>query len=129
MVYVDEVNCPSKKKKVEWKLLTSLPCFTEEEANFVVFVYKKRWLIEELNKCAKTGLSLEKRQFTKVEHLKPFISMVFVLSQTFLNIREMAKLENEYISKRNIFSDIETEFISIKLNIKPKKLLKMPINI
>ncbi|MCY4643823.1 MAG: IS4 family transposase [Bacteriovoracales bacterium] len=118
VVFVDEINGPYlKEERVSWRILSNLQSHSEEDTYFIINLYKKRWLIEELNKCAKTGLSLEKRQFTRTEYFRPFIAMTFVLAQTFLKMREKTKKKDKSIRDHEIFSSLEVSFMAKKLNV------------
>ena len=57
-----EPSPPDGEEAVNWLILTKLPIGTEEEILVVVDHYKGRWLIEEYNKCLKSGCALEERQ-------------------------------------------------------------------
>ena len=50
VVHVWQPSPPADRPAIEWTLLTTLPTTTAEEISFVIDVYRRRWLIEELFK-------------------------------------------------------------------------------
>lgn len=114
IVIVVEDNPPPNCKKVHWFLLTSLPTNGVKLSGEIVEIYKKRWLIEELNKCAKTGVLLEDRQFTDFDHMAPAIGIIFVIAWRLLTIRN--------VSEKDESRPIDDFFIGEELNYLRKNL-------
>lgn len=54
-------------KPLEWKILTSLPVSTKEDAERVLDLYAARWTIEEFFRILKSGCGVEEHQFAKVD--------------------------------------------------------------
>ena len=62
-VLVREDNAPDGVEALEWLLLTTEPVTTRDEALEVLWIYSRRWRIEEFHKAWKSG--------TQVEELRP----------------------------------------------------------
>jgi hypothetical protein len=93
---VREVDPPQNvKSPVEWRLLSSHFIKNKEDSKDIVERYCKRWKIEEMNKCAKSGVKLEERQFTKFENICPVIASIFVVAWRILYIRDLARKKDE----------------------------------
>ena len=85
IVNVSEVT--PKEKPVNWRLLTTEDVSTTSASQLVVNGYSNRWIIEEVNKAAKSGVSVEKRQFTDIDHYLPFLAMAFVVAWRMVALR------------------------------------------
>ena len=114
IVFVDEVNLTEPNKPVSWRLLTSHNTENSNSSEKIVDMYKGRWTIEELNKCAKTGVKLEERQFTDLNHFRPFCAISFVIGWRLLSIRDIS-LKNSNTPAEEAFSDNEVEYLKAKL--------------
>lgn len=64
VVEVVEIDPPDGVQPMFWRLLTTLPVTTSEQALEVFDLYRRRWLIEEFNKAFKTECAVEDRQAT-----------------------------------------------------------------
>jgi len=64
------------QKPAEWFLLTNVEVNNLQDAQQIAEWYSKRWIIEELHKCYKTGCSIEKRQFDSRKTLTTVIAML-----------------------------------------------------
>ena len=118
IVFVKEVDPPKSVTPIKWRLLTSNNIGNSKDSEAVVTAYIKRWKIEELNKCSKTGVKLEERQFTKVEHLWPAIAIIMIISWRILYIRDLAN-HDEDINAATVFNEEEMDLL--KLAIPEKK--------
>jgi hypothetical protein len=121
MVFVREVNPPRDSESLEWRVFTTLSVQNSKESSKIVDYYQKRWKIEELNKCAKTGVGLETRQFTKLEHLKPAISLIFVVAWRLLSIRDIAD-KDESVNLDLIFNEEELDYLKHKFKVPVSRL-------
>lgn len=79
-------------EKVKWRLYTSEEISNSPSSQFVVNSYSNRWKIEEVNKGAKTGVRVEERQFTKLEHFLPFLAMAFVVAWRLVALRTVVEV-------------------------------------
>ena len=69
-VVVSEVDAPAGVEPLLWRLLTTLPVATAEEAEEVVRLYRLRWRIEEVFRVLKKdGLDLQASQVTEARRL------------------------------------------------------------
>jgi hypothetical protein len=72
MTYVEarEVNAPKGAKPLLWRLLTTLPVTSAEDAAEIVSLYRLRWQIEQVFRALKSdGLALEDTQVIDAERL------------------------------------------------------------
>ena len=98
MVIVKQVG--EHKNPVEWRLWTTEEIPNAPSSSFVVEAYTHRWKIEEVNKAAKTGVRVEKRQFTDLDHFTPFLAMAFVVAWRMVAMRTVVEVSpNEKLSK------------------------------
>lgn len=89
LVLVDELD--QEQSPIAWKLWTNLEVNNPEQSEFVVTTYTHRWKIEEVNKAAKTGVGVEERQFTELDHFLPFLAMAFVIAWRIVAVRTIAE--------------------------------------
>jgi hypothetical protein len=122
IIFVREINPPSGKTPAFWRLLTSCPVQDIKDSKKVVNDYLLRWKIEEFNKCAKTGVLLEERQFTTLENLCPVIAMTFVVAWRILSIRDISKMKDE-TPIHEVFSPQEVDYLEDKLSPLKEKIL------
>jgi hypothetical protein len=94
-VYVVELNPPEGCEPLEWRLLTSEPVETLEQAQLVIHYYEKRWLIEDFHKCWKTGCRAEKRPFQSFEAVERFLSISCHIAIRILQLHSLAQLSPE----------------------------------
>jgi DDE family transposase len=70
LVEVREIDPPAGVKGVHWRLLTTLPTATREDAADVVRLYRLRWRIEQVFRALKSdGLALEETQVEEAGRL------------------------------------------------------------
>jgi len=86
-----EADPPDGVERVEWMLLTSLPCQTARQARFVAEGYSQRWQVEEFHKCEKTGCQVEARRLEPVDRLEPLIGVLSVLAVHLLRLKLVAR--------------------------------------
>ena len=117
MVLVTEKN--RIRPSVEWRLWTTEKISKAPCSEFIVDVYGHRWKIEEINKAAKTGVRVEKRQFTNIDHYGPFLAMAFVVSWRMVALRTVTE-----VSPREIIQKAfeENEVLYLKAEGKSKGL-------
>ena len=94
VVYVKEIN-PIDDDPICWRLLTSEPVDTLEQALCVIGYYEKRWQIEEFHKCWKSGLRVEKRAFETVETLERFLAISTPIAIRLLQIHHIVQTNPE----------------------------------
>ncbi len=70
LVEVREIAPPAGVKSVHWRLLTTLPTASREQAQEVVRLYRLRWRIEQVFRALKSdGMALEETQIEAAERL------------------------------------------------------------
>jgi hypothetical protein len=80
VVELKEHHHPQGAAPIHWRILTSLPIFTEKEALKVVRIYKKRWNIETYHKVLKSGCRVEECRLAKRDNLKKFLTLCSVIA-------------------------------------------------
>lgn len=87
VVRVWEPNPPEGVEGLEWILLTTLSCETDEQLEFTSQGYALRWMIEEFHKCEKTGCQVEMRRLEHTDRLEPLIGLLSVLAVWLLRLK------------------------------------------
>jgi hypothetical protein len=95
VVHVWEPTPPAGQSAVEWTLLTTLPTTTAKEIAFVIDVYRRRWLIEELFKALKTGCQLQKLQLETGAALVNAFAVMLPVAVRLLALRNVARTSPE----------------------------------
>lgn len=127
IVIVREINPPSEDESVCWKLFTSHFVEKESSSESIVKIYKGRWVIEELNKCAKTGVRVEERQFTDLAHFKPFCAITFVVAWRLLSIRDIS-MRDEKCPAELVFDENELDYLIARKLSKGILTVKQALN-
>ena len=76
-----------QKKPVVWRLLTTLPVETFEQALQIVGFYIRRWRIEEFHYVLKQGCRIEDSQLKEPQSLENAITFYSLLAWKVLNLR------------------------------------------
>ena len=95
IVWVRELNPPSKKEALEWILETTLPVESLTAAREVSGYYEKRWLIEEWHKAIKTGCGLEQKQLKTGRRLEALTAVVSVVAMRLIQLRAESRVAPE----------------------------------
>jgi hypothetical protein len=103
VVLVKEV--PGQEVEVKWRLLTSEDVDNSAASQLIVSSYSHRWKIEEVNKGAKTGVRVEERQFTDLNHFLPFLAMAFVVAWRIVALRTVVEVSPETPVKEAFTAD------------------------
>jgi hypothetical protein len=86
----------SKKKKIyepiTWRLLTTKKVASLEEAEDLVYLYAKRWLIERYHYILKEGCRIEKLQMESVENLKRTAALYSIVAWRLMYITYTARI-------------------------------------
>ncbi len=107
-----------KEKGLEWRLISTLPVDTADEAMKFVKWYSYRWRIERLHYILKSGCRLEELQLRNIKALR---KAVLVYSLCAFKIMQMLYLSRTEPSQSctNFFSDMEWKVISRVNNKSP----------
>jgi hypothetical protein len=96
--------------EIKWRLYTSEPIANADESKFIVTCYTHRWKIEEVNKGAKTGVSIEDRQFTDLDHFIPFLAVSFVVAWRIVALRTVVEV-NPTVRIEEGFTEDEVAYL------------------
>lgn len=112
LVWVKEIES-SEGEDISWRLLTDQNIANSSLSELIVSAYESRWIIEEVNKAAKTGASIEKRQFTELDHYKPFIGIIYVIAWRMVFVRNVAEIDKESPIE-NAFEKDEVDYMRME---------------
>jgi IS4 transposase len=99
VVHVWEPNPPADEAAIEWTLLTTLPTATADDLRFVVDVYRRRWLIEELFKALKSGCQFEKLQLESAAALLNAFAVMLPVAVGLLALRDAARMRPDTLAE------------------------------
>lgn len=96
LVEAREVNAPAgTAEPILWRLLTTEPAETFQEALTVVRYYSRRWLIEEIHLILKSGCRIEEVRFHTAERIEKVLALYGPVAVLILQLREFSRLEPE----------------------------------
>lgn len=123
-VQAREVNPPKGEKRIEWRLLTTLPVATVEEASTCVCWYTKRWTIERYHYTLKSGCQIEELQLETVDRLHRALAVYAVVAWRLLHLTYVAREEPDGPCT-TVLSDAEWKVLYV-LTQRTKQLPKSP---
>ena len=91
-VWAYELEAPQGAQPLDWKLLTSVPVLTAEDALERLEWYAARWSIEQWHKILKDGCRIEMRQLQSAERLKRLITVYAVIAWRIFYATLLARL-------------------------------------
>ena len=91
-VWAYEPNPPQAVEALDWKLLTSVPVLTANDALERLEWYAARWGIEQWHKILKDGCRIEMRQLQSAERLKRLITVYAVIAWRIFYATLLARL-------------------------------------
>lgn len=89
VVQATEIDGP-KGQKIEWFILTSLHCDTQQSAQRVIQLYACRWIIEEYHKALKTGTGIEKTQLEECRRVEALLAILSLVAARLLDLKLQA---------------------------------------
>jgi hypothetical protein len=96
MVEAREAGAPADvKEPILWRLLTTEPCTTFEEACGVVEIYTRRWLIEEVHLTLKSGCRIQDVRLRTARRIEILLAMYSAVAVFLLQLREWSRLDPE----------------------------------
>lgn len=98
-VWVVEVRSLGKGPSICWRLLSSLPVESFEQAARLVEWYAKRWQIEVFHRVLKTGCRVEKHQVRTLGRLLPLIALDMVVAIFLMSLLSMARSQPQAPAK------------------------------
>lgn len=91
-VWAYELDAPQGTEPLDWKLLTSVPVITAEDALERLEWYAARWSIEQWHKVLKDGCRIEMRQLQSAERLMRLITVYAVIAWRIFYATLLARL-------------------------------------
>jgi hypothetical protein len=91
IVHVYEVNPPADAQRIEWVLLTNVPVSNALEAEYVVDIYRRRWLIEEFFAALKGGCRYRERRLTNRFSILNTLASLIPVAWKALDLRQLAR--------------------------------------
>jgi len=93
VVYIEEESPPDGVKPLIWRLLTTEPAKTFQEALKVQRYYTFRWRVEEFHKAWKTGCSLDEARIQYSDNLQRLAQILAFVAVRLLQMRECKDTE------------------------------------
>ena len=118
LVEVWEPNPPEEAEQLHWLLWTTEPIETFDNVLYVLSIYRKRWLIEEVHMILKSGCGVEKLQMETAERLIKVISIYLPIAVRILQIKVYGR-EKPEAPCTIIFHEDEWRTLWIYINKKP----------
>lgn len=87
-VLAEEKNPPKGEAPLCWRLLTSEPVESFEDAMRVVRIYSARWRVEDFHKAWKTGAGAERQRMTEPDNLERAVSILAFIGVRLMQLRE-----------------------------------------
>lgn len=100
VILVREEQVPDGVDSIEWKLMTTLPISTLDDARECVRWYSYRWLIERFHYVLKSGCHIEKLQLETAERLHRAIALYVIVAWRLLYMTYVARLSPEISSEQ-----------------------------
>lgn len=119
-IYVVEKGdtTPSNESPVEWRLLTTHPVESVEDAMRCVEWYKLRWYIEELFRLLKSqGLGVESMQLETGSALQKMVALALVVALQIMTLKLGYDKEDEKTPVDVIFTPLQTELLKVLLGM------------
>lgn len=91
-VWAYEPKAPPGEEPLDWKLLSSVPVLSAEDALERLEWYAARWSIEQWHKILKDGCRIEMRQLHSAERLKRLITVYAVIAWRIFYATLLARL-------------------------------------
>lgn len=91
VVDVQELMPPNGQEALHWRLLSSLPVQTLDEAKRCVRWYRLRWLIERYHFVLKSGCRIEERQLETAARLQTCLSVYAIVAWRLLWLTYQAR--------------------------------------
>lgn len=122
VVHVWEPSPPAGQSAVEWTLLTTLPTTTAEQIAFVIDVYRRRWLVEELFKSLKTGCQFEKVQLETGAALVNAFAVTLPVAVCLLALRDVARTSPQ-ARARDVLTALQIKILAVHEHTRALPLL------
>lgn len=117
-VWAHEPAPPEGVEPLDWKLLTSVPVITAEDALERLDWYAARWTIEQWHKILKSGCNIEMRQLESAERLERLISVYAVIAWRILYATLLARIVPD-LTCTAVLADDEWEALYCRIHLTP----------
>jgi hypothetical protein len=95
VVIAREMNPPNGNRAICWVILTSLAVECFDDAWKVLEYYEYRWMIEEYNRVAKSGCSMEKHALRTAERLEAIIGLTSIIAVRLFQLKLIGRNQPE----------------------------------
>lgn len=85
------INGVNNQDLINWKLLTTLPISSLEDAIYAVKTYAKRWLIERFHYVLKEGCKVEELQLEKAERIERAVTLYTVIACRIMHVTYLSR--------------------------------------
>jgi hypothetical protein len=123
LVEAREINS-SEKKPLVWRLVTTVPVWTVEQAAERLRWYEMRWLMEEFHRVLKSGCGVEKRQLETVKRLEKVLMLDMIVAWKVLEMSRSAREEPASPAERQLEPQ-EVQMLKVLLKKKSDDPLQM----
>ena len=79
-VWLNESRAPKGATRIEWMLLTNIPCVSLEDVIEKINWYKTRWQIEIYHKILKSGCRVEHCRLEDASRLLPYLTVMSIIA-------------------------------------------------
>lgn len=119
VVVATEIDPPKGNKPIFWAILTSLPVSGFHDAWQVLGYYELRWMIEEYNRVAKSGCTIEANALRTAKRLEAVVGLTSVIAVRLFQTKLIGRNQPEAKAKTHVPS---TWLQALKL-MRPKLIL------
>jgi len=94
-VLTSEVDPPEGLKAVEWRLVTTEPVESYEDAVRVVWLYSLRWRVEEFHLVLKSGCRMESHQFESADRIHKALAILSGVAVVLLRLTYLGRVRGD----------------------------------
>lgn len=105
LVIAREVQVPNGNNPIFWVILTSLPVASFDNAWTVLEYYEHRWMIEEYNRVAKSGCSIEGSALRTSDRLEAIVGVTSIIAVRLLQMKLIGRNQPEVRAAKNVPSN------------------------
>jgi hypothetical protein len=91
VVQVLEEKPPEGCAPIAWVLATTLPINTTAQVEYIIDIYRARWMVEEFHKALKTGCMFEKRRLESFNSITTLLAFCYPVACELLRVRSRAR--------------------------------------
>lgn len=79
-ILLEEVAAPDGVDPISWRLLTTVPLASFDDACLMIQYYTRRWIIERFHFVLKSGCRIEERRLASVSAIQRFLSLANIVA-------------------------------------------------